>query len=322
MRIMVCGGAGFIGSHFIDYILNNYPLDFVLCYDKLTYAGKRSNFSHNLKNANFAFEKGDICNRKRVEECVLKYQIDTIVNFAAESHVDRSFENAERFLKTNILGVNVLLEIVKARGLRFHQVSTDEVYGDIPLDDNKTVFYESSPIAPSSAYSASKASADLLVLAMRRTFDLPVTISRSGNNYGTRQNEEKLIPHFVKRAMNNESLPLYGEGENVRDWIHVFDHCVAIDLILRKGKLGEVYNVGANNLRSNLQITKLILNILKKDENLITFVKDRPGHDLKYSLNCDKIRKELGFIPSVEFEKGFLRSVLYYSKGVKNDEDI
>ena len=313
MRIMVCGGAGFIGSHFIDYILNKYPTDFVVCFDKLTYAGKTENFEHNLKNKNFAFVKGDICDKKSVEQAVEKYDVDTIVNFAAESHVDRSIENPNEFLQTNIFGVNILLQVVKEKGLtRFHQVSTDEVYGEISLQDTTTKFTESSPIVPSSAYSASKASADLLVLAMKKTFNLPVTISRCGNNYGARQHEEKLIPHFVKKAIYNEPLPLYGDGKNVRDWIHVYDHCVAIDLILKKGKVGEIYNVGANNLLSNREVAEKILNVLEKPQSLITFVTDRLGHDKKYAVNFEKIRKELGFIPSVLFEEEFKNSVLHY----------
>ena len=310
MVIMVCGGAGFIGSHFIDYIFEKYPSAFVVCFDKLTYAGKMENIQSHLTNENFAFVKGDICNQSHLEECVEKYGIDTIVNFAAQSHVDRSFDNSNEFLQTNVLGVNCILEVVKKLKIkRFHQVSTDEVYGDIPLEDKVTSFTESSPIAPSSAYSVSKASADLLVLAMHRTFNLPVTVSRCGNNYGTRQHEEKLIPLLIKRAINNQSLPLYGNGLNVRDWIDVYDHCVAIDLILQKGRIGEVYNVGANNLISNLQVAKEILKLLDKPESLITFVKDRPGHDLKYSINCEKIKNELGFCATGDFISGLQRCI-------------
>ena len=312
MRIMVCGGAGFIGSHFIDYILNKYPEDFVLCYDLLTYAGKVENLKNCKNNKNFAFIKGDICDKAGVERAVKQYNIDTVVNFAAQSHVDRSIDSPDEFLRTNVLGVNTLLQVVKEQNLnRFHQVSTDEVYGDIALDDFVTEFTESSPIAPSSAYSASKASADLLVLAQRKTFNLPVTISRCGNNYGTRQHEEKLIPHFVMQAVNNNSLPLYGDGKNVRDWIHVLDHVKAIDLILRKGELGEVYNVGASNLICNLDIAKAILDILQKPHSLITFVSDRLGHDRKYSVNFDKIKK-LGFKPEMQFESCFKECVLAY----------
>lgn len=315
MRIMVCGGAGFIGSHYIDYVMNSHLEDFVLCFDKLTYAGKKEHISHHLNNPNFAFVKGDICNKKAVLKAVQTYNIDAIVNFAAESHVDKSIKDSSPFLKTNVLGVNVLLQVVKQLNLkRFHQVSTDEVYGDIPLEDFTTYFTESSPIAPSSAYSASKASADLLVLAEYRTHNLPVTVSRSGNNYGTRQHEEKLIPQMVLRAVNNKELPIYGNGKNVRDWIHVKDHVQAVDLILRKGKIGEVYNVGANNLKENLQIVGEILNILNKPTSLITFVQDRKGHDRKYALCCDKIKRELGFVASRNFEEEFKTCVLSYKK--------
>ena len=313
MKIMVCGGAGFIGSHFIDYILNKYPNDFVLCYDKLTYAGKEENFAHNLANKSFAFVKGDICDKGALLKAVDDFKIDAIVNFAAESHVDRSIEDSADFLRTNVIGVSVLMDVVKEKNIaRFHQVSTDEVYGDLELDSNEK-FSESSPIAPSSAYSASKASADLLVLAQRRTFNLPVTISRCGNNYGTRQHEEKFIPQMVLNAVCNKPLPIYGNGLNVRDWIHVFDHVVAIDLILRHGKLGSVYNVGANNTVNNLTMAKSILNILGKDEKSLRFVEDRKGHDKKYAVDFSKIQNELGFVPSMDFEKQFKACVLHYA---------
>ena len=318
---MVCGGAGFIGSHFIEYLLKKHPKDFVLCYDKLTYAGKKKNLFFASKNPNFVFVKGDICDKNRVKRAVKKYEIDSIVNFAAESHVDRSIEDPNAFLHTNILGVNTLLQVVKELKLkRFHQVSTDEVYGDIALEDFVTKFSESSPITPSSAYSASKASADLLVLAMKRTFNLPVTISRSGNNYGSRQHEEKLIPQMIKRAIKNQPLPVYGDGKNVRDWICVYDHCVAIDLILRNGKIGEVYNLGANNPISNIEIVKRILKILNKPESLITFVEDRLGHDRKYEVNSEKIANELNFAPSCDFESSFEECVLWYKAKFESEK--
>ena len=318
---MVCGGAGFIGSHFIEYLLKKHPKDFVLCYDKLTYAGKKENLFSASKNPNFVFVKGDICDKNRVKRAVKKYEIDSIVNFAAESHVDRSIEDPNAFLHTNILGVNTLLQVVKELKLkRFHQVSTDEVYGDIALEDFVTKFSESSPITPSSAYSASKASADLLVLAMKRTFNLPVTISRSGNNYGSRQHEEKLIPQMIKRAIKNQPLPVYGDGKNVRDWICVYDHCVAIDLILRNGKIGEVYNLGANNPIANIEIVKRILKILNKPESLITFVEDRLGHDRKYEVNSEKIANELNFAPSCDFESSFEECVLWYKAKFESEK--
>jgi dTDP-glucose 4,6-dehydratase len=286
----------------------------VLCYDKLTYAGREENFAHNLANKNFAFLKGDICDKSLLIKAVDDFKIDAIVNFAAESHVDRSIEDSAEFLRTNIIGVSVLLDVVKEKNIaRFHQVSTDEVYGDLSLDSDEK-FSESSPITPSSAYSASKASADLLVLAQRRTFGLPVTISRCGNNYGTRQHEEKFIPQMVKNAVKNNPLPIYGNGLNVRDWIHVYDHVAAIDLILRKGELGSVYNVGANNTVNNLTVAKQILNILGKDENCLSFVEDRKGHDRKYAVDYGKIQKELGFNPTKDFNREFTACILDYAK--------
>lgn len=318
MRVMVCGGAGFIGSHFIDYILNNYKEDFVLCYDKLTYAGKKENFSHNLSNKSFAFVQGDICNKQALLSAVEQFKIDTIVNFAAESHVDRSIVDSSDFLQTNIIGTATLLEVVKQKNLtRFHQVSTDEVYGDLEIESNLK-FTESSPIAPSSAYSASKASADLLVLASRRTFNLPVTISRCGNNYGTRQHQEKFIPQMVLNAVNGNNLPVYGNGLNVRDWIHVYDHVLAIDLILRKGKVGEIYNVGANNTVNNITLAKRILSVLNLPEENICFIEDRKGHDRKYAVDYGKIQKELGFNPTKDFNKEFTACVLDYAKYFKS----
>ena len=318
MRVMVCGGAGFIGSHFIDYILNNYKEDFVLCYDKLTYAGKKENFSHNLSNKNFAFVQGDICNKQALLSAVEQFKIDTIVNFAAESHVDRSIVDSSDFLQTNIVGTATLLEVVKQKNLtRFHQVSTDEVYGDLEIESNLK-FTESSPIAPSSAYSASKASADLLVLASRRTFNLPVTISRCGNNYGTRQHQEKFIPQMVLNAVNGNNLPVYGNGLNVRDWIHVYDHVLAIDLILRKGKVGEIYNVGANNTVNNITLAKRILSVLNLPEENICFVEDRKGHDRKYAVDYGKIQKELGINPTKDINKEFTACDLEYAKSFKS----
>ncbi len=319
MRVMVCGGAGFIGSHFIDYVLNNYKDDFVLCYDKLTYAGKKENFAHNFINKNFAFVKGDICDKQELLRAVEQFKIDTVVNFAAESHVDRSIVDASDFLQTNIVGTATLLDVVKEKKLaRFHQVSTDEVYGDLPLE-SKQKFKESSPIAPSSVYSASKASADLLVLASRRTFNLPVTISRCGNNYGSRQHQEKFIPQMVLNAVNNKSLPIYGNGLNVRDWIHVYDHVVAIDLIVRRGTLGEVYNIGANNTVDNLTIARRILSILNLPTSSISFVEDRKGHDRRYAVDYEKIKNELGFNPCKDFNKEFPICVLEYAVSLKKN---
>lgn len=308
MRLLVTGGAGFIGSHFIRYMLGKYPDYRIFNLDKLTYAGNLENLSDVAKDARYAFVKGDIANKKLVDE--FAEQADAIINFAAETHVDRSIENPTEFLRSNVIGTQVLLDAARKHGhKRYIQISTDEVYGDI----KEGMFTEESPLKPSSPYSASKAAGDLLCLAYYRTYKTPVIISRCSNNYGTHQYPEKLVPFFIKRLLSGEKVPLYGKGQNIRDWLHVTDHCKAIDLILHKGKVGEVYNVGANNEHSNLEITRRILSILGLKEDRISFVQDRPGHDVRYALNATKIRKELGWAPAVDFEKGFEETVKWYA---------
>ena len=293
--ILVTGGAGFIGSNFINYMLDTHDSIEVICIDVLSYAADLSNLKKANVSNRFKFFQGNICDRGFVESVLNQYKIDVLVNFAAESHVDRSITNPYLFLQSNYVGVGVLLELSVKYGVKkFHQVSTDEVYGDLPLHDLDASFVENDHLEPSSPYSASKAAADLLVLAFNRTYSLDVTISRSSNNFGPNQFPEKLIPMIIKNAMDNKKIPLYGDGENIRDWIHVMDHCSAIDVIIHKGKSGEIYNVSANNEVSNLDLTKQILVHLNKPFNLIEFVADRPGHDLRYSVNSSKLR-ELGW---------------------------
>jgi dTDP-glucose 4,6-dehydratase len=289
--ILVTGGAGFIGTNFIYYMQETNPDLEIVCIDKLTYAGNLSNLNKAMKQENFHFYHGDICDPQFLEKVFQKYQFDAIVNFAAESHVDRSIESPDAFMQSNYMGVFQLLEAAKKfKSGRFHQVSTDEVYGDLPLDRPDLKFDEQSPLKPSSPYSASKAAADLLVLAYHRTFGLDVTISRCSNNYGPNQYPEKLIPVVISKALNNEKIPVYGNGLNVRDWIHVLDHCNAIELILMKGSPGEVYNVGADQELSNLSLIGIILGILNKSSELIQFVADRPGHDSRYAINNSKLK--------------------------------
>ena len=290
MKIVVTGGAGFIGSNFIYYMLDKYKDYKIICIDKLTYAGNLSTLSEAMKNQNFKFIKADICDIEKIDTVFKEEEPNIVVNFAAESHVDRSISNPEVFLETNIRGTSVLLECCKKYNVkRYHQISTDEVYGDLPLDRPDLSFTEKSPLRPSSPYSVSKTSADLLVLSYFRTYKLPVTISRCSNNYGPYHFPEKLIPLIIIKALKNQRLPIYGDGKNVRDWIYVKDHCKAIDLILHKGKIGEVYNVGGNSEKSNLEVVKTILNILGKSEKLIEFVPDRLGHDRRYAINDYKI---------------------------------
>ncbi len=313
MNIVVTGGAGFIGSNFIYYELNNHPNDRIICFDALTYAGNLETLDAAQKNPSFKFIKGDISNKDEVFALFENENPDIVVNFAAESHVDRSIENPDMFLRTNILGTQVLLDACRKYGIkRYHQVSTDEVYGDLPLDRPDLFFTEETPIKTSSPYSASKASADLLVQAYCRTYNLPVSISRCSNNYGPYHFPEKLIPLIISRALNNETIPVYGKGENVRDWLYVEDHCSAIDLIIRKGRQGEVYNVGGHNERSNIEVVKTVLKELSKSEELITYVTDRPGHDLRYAINPDKINSELGWLPKTDFETGIKKTVKWY----------
>ena len=310
---IVTGGAGFIGSNFIFHELREHPEDRVVCLDKLTYAGNLSTLEPVMQNANFRFVKGDICDREAVYRLFEEEKPDLVVNFAAESHVDRSIENPEVFLRTNIEGTAVLMDACVKYGIqRFHQVSTDEVYGDLPLDRPDLFFTEETPLHTSSPYSSSKAGADLLVLAYHRTYGLPVTISRCSNNYGPYHFPEKLIPLMIINALHDKPLPVYGEGINVRDWLYVEDHCKAIDLIVRKGTVGEVYNVGGHNEMRNIDIVKLICKELGKPESLITFVTDRKGHDMRYAIDPTKIHEELGWLPETRFEDGLKKTVQWY----------
>lgn len=313
MKIIVTGGAGFIGGNFVYYELKKHPEDTIICLDKLTYAGNLETLTDAMKQKNFKFVKGDIADRDCVYRLFEEEKPDIVVNFAAESHVDRSIENPEIFLQTNILGTQVLMDACRKYGIqRYHQVSTDEVYGDLPLDRPDLFFTEETPIHTSSPYSASKASADLLVLAYYRTFKLPVSITRCSNNYGPYHFPEKLIPLMISRALADEPLPVYGKGENIRDWLYVEDHCAAIDLVMRKGKTGEVYNVGGHNEKTNLEVVKTILKQLNKPESLITYVTDRPGHDMRYAIDPTKIHMELGWLPQTKFEDGIRQTVDWY----------
>jgi len=313
MKILVTGGAGFIGSNFVYYELDNYPNDEVICLDKLTYAGNLETLEVAMKNPKFKFVKGDIADRAFVDELFASEKPDVVVNFAAESHVDRSIENPEIFLQTNVIGTSVLMDACRKYGnIRYHQVSTDEVYGDLPLDRPDLFFTETTPLHTSSPYSASKASADLLVQAYYRTYKLPITISRCSNNYGPYHFPEKLIPLMIANALNDKKLPVYGEGENVRDWLYVEDHCSAIDLIIRKGKIGEVYNIGGHNERTNLEVVKTIIRELGKSEDLIEFVTDRPGHDRRYAIDPTKIHNELGWLPATKFDDGIKKTIDWY----------
>ena len=311
--ILVTGGAGFIGANFVYLELNEHPEDRIVCIDSLTYAGNLETLEEALKNPNFRFEKIDICDRDAVFALFEEEHPDIVVNFAAESHVDRSIENPGIFLQTNILGTQVLMDASRKYGVkRYHQVSTDEVYGDLPLDRPDLLFTEQTPLKTSSPYSSSKAGADLLVNAYHRTFGLPTTISRCSNNYGPYQFPEKLIPLMIANALANKPLPVYGEGLNVRDWLYVEDHCKAIDLIIRKGKVGEVYNIGGHNEMRNIDIVKLIIAALGKSEDLITYVADRKGHDMRYAIDPTKIHTELGWLPETMFKDGIKKTIAWY----------
>ncbi len=313
MTIIVTGGAGFIGSNFIFYMFKKHPDYRIVCLDKLTYAGNLSTLEPVMKNPNFRFVKLDICDKEGVEKLFIEEKPDIVVNFAAESHVDRSIENPQIFLETNIIGTSVLMDACKRHGVkRFHQVSTDEVYGDLPLDRPDLFFHEDTPLHTSSPYSSSKAAADLLVMAYHRTYGLPVTISRCSNNYGPYQFPEKLIPLMIANCLANKPLPVYGEGINVRDWLYVDDHCKAIDLIIHNGKVGEVYNIGGHNEMRNIDIVKLILKELGKDESLITYVTDRKGHDQRYAIDPTKIHNELGWLPETMFKDGIKKTIRWY----------
>ena len=313
MNIIVTGGAGFIGSNFVFHMLKAHPDYRIICLDKLTYAGNLSTLEPVMDNPNFRFVKADICDKEAVDKLFAEEKPDIVVNFAAESHVDSSIENPQIFLETNIIGTSVLMDASRKYGVkRYHQVSTDEVYGDLPLDRPDLFFTEQTPIHTSSPYSSSKAGADLLVLAYYRTYGLPVTISRCSNNYGPYHFPEKLIPLMIIRALHDESLPVYGDGLNVRDWLYVEDHCKAIDLIIHNGKVGEVYNVGGHNEMANIDIVKLILKELGKSEDLITYVTDRAGHDRRYAIDPTKIHNDLGWLPETKFADGIVKTIRWY----------
>ena len=313
MNIVVTGGAGFIGGNFVYYELEKHPEDKIICFDALTYAGNMETLDEAMKNPQFVFVKGAIANRDDVAKLYNEHKPDIVVNFAAESHVDRSIENPGIFLQTNVLGTQVLMDACRKYGIkRYHQVSTDEVYGDLPLDRPDMFFTEETPLHTSSPYSASKASADLLVMAYHRTYQLPVTISRCSNNYGPFHFPEKLIPLMIINALHDKKLPVYGEGINVRDWLYVKDHCSAIDLIIRNGKVGEVYNIGGHNERQNIQVVKTILKELNKPESLIEHVTDRKGHDRRYAIDPTKIHNELGWLPATKFDDGIKATIKWY----------
>lgn len=323
MKLIVTGGAGFIGGNFVHYMLQEHPGDQIICLDKLTYAGNLSTLADVMDHPNFQFVKMDICDRDSVYGLFEKEKPDVVINFAAESHVDLSIENPEIFLQTNIIGTSVLMDACRKYGIqRYHQVSTDEVYGDLPLDRPDLFFTEETPIHSSSPYSSSKAGADLLVMAYYRTYGLPVTISRCSNNYGPYHFPEKLIPLMIINALHDRPLPIYGDGLNVRDWLYVEDHCRAIDLIIRKGKVGEVYNVGGHNEMRNIDIVKLICQELGKPESLITHVTDRKGHDRRYAIDPEKIHRELGWLPETKFADGIKKTIQWYLTHQKWWEDI
>ena len=313
MTLLVTGGAGFIGSNFIFYWLKHHPEDQVVCLDKLTYAGNLATLVPVMDHPNFRFVRGDICDRAAVKRLFEEEQPQAVINFAAESHVDRSIQAPEVFLQTNVLGTQVLLDACCAHGgVRFHQVSTDEVYGDLPLDRPDLLFIEESPLRPSSPYSASKAGSDLLALAYFRTYGLPVTVSRCSNNYGPYQFPEKLIPRMIVRALAGKTLPVYGRGENVRDWLHVDDHCTALDAILQRGVAGEVYNIGGRSERTNLEIVGLICRRLDVPPEQVVHVADRKGHDKRYAIDSGKLSSQLGWQPQVSFDQGMDETINWY----------
>ena len=313
MKILVTGGAGFIGSNFIFYMRRKHPEYELICLDKLTYAGNLETLASVMDGPSFKFIRGDIADREAVYGIFEAEKPDVVVNFAAESHVDRSIENPAVFLETNVMGTQALLDACRKYGVqRYHQVSTDEVYGDLPLDRPDLFFTEQTPLHTSSPYSASKAAADLLCNAYQRTYGLPITISRCSNNYGPYQFPEKLIPLMIANALADKPMPVYGEGLNVRDWLYVEDHCAAIDLILEKGKVGQVYNIGGHNEMRNIDIVKRILSLLDKPESLITYVTDRKGHDMRYAIDPSFIHRELGWLPETRFEDGIQKTVRWY----------
>ena len=313
MKLLITGGAGFIGSNFIFYMRKAHPDYELLCIDKLTYAGNLATLDSVMEAPNFKFIRADIADRKAIYEIFETEKPDVVVNFAAESHVDRSIENPSVFLETNVMGTQVMLDASRKYGVkRYHQVSTDEVYGDLPLDRPDLFFTEHTPLHTSSPYSASKASADLLCNAYQRTYGMPITISRCSNNYGPYQFPEKLIPLMIANALADKALPVYGEGLNVRDWLYVEDHCAAIDLSLEKGKVGNVYTIGGHNEMKNIDIVKIILKALDKPESLITHVTDRKGHDMRYAIDPTFIHNELGWLPATKFEDGIQKTIRWY----------
>ncbi len=323
MNVIVTGGAGFIGANFVYYELRTHPEDRIVCYDVLTYAGNIATLDDACKAPNFTFVCGDIADRAAVYALFEREKPDVVINFAAESHVDRSIENPEIFLQTNIIGTSILLDACRKYGItRYHQVSTDEVYGDLPLDRPDLFFTEETPLHTSSPYSSSKAGADLLVQAYARTYGIPVSISRCSNNYGAFQFPEKLIPLMIIRALRGEKLPVYGDGLNVRDWLHVDDHCAAIDAIVRRGDAGEIYNVGGHNERSNIDVVRTILRLLGKGEELISYVEDRKGHDRRYAIDPAKIGRDLGWQPETSFEDGIRSTIRWYEEHQEWWEDI
>ena len=328
-KFLIPGGAGFIGSNYLHFVVNKYPNDEFVCLDALTYAGNYNNIIDLENKPNYKFVKMDIRNKDDIIDLFRKEKFDYVINFAAESHVDNSIKNPNLFAETNIIGTMNLLNATKIVRdeekhpiVRYHQVSTDEVYGDLPLDRPDLLFTEETPIHTSSPYSSSKASADLFVLAYSRTFKIPVTISRCSNNYGPYQFPEKLIPVVISKALNNESIPVYGKGENVRDWIHVHDHNVGVDLIVRNGIDGEVYNLGGHSEKTNLEVVKTILKHLNKPESLISFVTDRPGHDLRYAIDSSKVEKDLGWKRTYNFDEGIKETINWYVENENWINDI
>ncbi|BDH79824.1 dTDP-glucose 4,6-dehydratase [Methanothermobacter tenebrarum] len=317
MRIIVTGGAGFIGSNFIKYMLKEHPQYEIINLDALTYCGNLENLQGVEDNPNYKFVKGDITDKRLVDD--LTQGADVIINFAAESHVDRSIQDPSKFLKTNVIGTQTLLEAAKKHNIqKYIQISTDEVYGSC----EKCYFTEETPLAPNSPYAASKASADLFVRAYHKTYNLPVNITRSSNNYGPYQFPEKFIPLIITNALENKPIPIYGDGMNIRDWIHVYDHCRAIDLVLHHGRQGEIYNIGGGNEKRNIEVVKLILEILGKDESLIRFVEDRPGHDRRYAMDSKKIKRELGWKPTYKFREGLEETIKWYTQNRRWWENI
>ena len=312
MVLLVTGGAGFIGSNFILYQLKKHPEDRIICLDKLTYAGNLETLKDVKDNHKFRFIKADICDKEAVAKAFLEENPDIVINFAAESHVDRSINDTGIFMQTNIIGTQILLDACRKHGIRFHQISTDEVYGDLPIEETDLFFSENTNLSPSSPYSASKASADLITLSYYKTYRLPVTITRCSNNYGSYQYPEKLIPLTILSALENKPVPVYGNGRNVRDWIYVEDHCKAVDLVIRNGEAGEIYNIGGSSEKSNIEVVSKILEIMDKPKSLITYVPDRPGHDRRYAVDYSKIEKELLWQPETDFEYGLEKTVEWY----------